>query len=285
MNSTALASLLRDELTSIPFETIILFGVALLMSSRGFYQVVHFISTGYGFSIAGMAILSMFIFRHNLAWYSALHVILLAVYGLRLGIYLIRREFQPSYQKELKSVQERSSGILFVQSILIWIGVSILYVLMFSPALFNLVNSPRQLSSLATTSQVVGLLFMTGGLAIEALADQQKSAFKAQFPKQFCNIGLYRWARCPNYLGEITFWVGNWIMGLALYTSGLRWVASFAGLICIVLIMMGSTKRLERAQYDRYGQAPEYQKYIQTVPVLFPFIPIYTLKNIRVYLE
>jgi hypothetical protein len=49
--------------------------------------------------------------------------------------------------------------------------------------------------------------------------------------------------------------------------------------------MMGSTKRLERAQYDRYGQAPEYQKYIQTVPVLFPFIPIYTLKNIRVYLE
>jgi steroid 5-alpha reductase family enzyme len=285
MNTTTLINLLRDEFASIPIEAIILFGVALLMSGRGFYQTVHFISTGYGFSIAGMALLSMFIFRQNMAWYSLLHIILLAAYGLRLGIYLLQREFQPSYKKELKSVQERSSGVSAIQSVLIWIGVSILYVLMFSSALFSLVNSPMQLSSLATSLQIAGLLFMAGGLAIETVADQQKSAFKAQFPKQFCNIGLYRWVRCPNYLGEITFWIGNWMMGLIFYTSGLRWTAGVAGLICIVLIMMGSTKRLERAQYDRYGQLPEYQKYTQTVPVLFPFVPIYTLKNIRVYLE
>jgi steroid 5-alpha reductase family enzyme len=284
MNTITLISLLRSEFASIPVETIILFGVALLMSGRGFYQTVHFISTGYGFSIAGMAFLSMFIFRHNLDWYSLLHTILLAAYGLRLGIYLIQREFQPSYRKELKSVQERSSGVSSTQSILIWIGVSILYVLMFSPALFGLVNS-ASLSPLAVVSQAAGMLFMAGGLAIEALADQQKSSFKSQFPKQFCNVGLYRWVRCPNYLGEVTFWVGNWIMGLIFYTSGLRWVLSLVGLICIVLIMMGSTKRLEQAQYDRYGQLPEYQKYIQTVPVLFPFVPVYTLKNIRVYLE
>jgi steroid 5-alpha reductase family enzyme len=280
-----LVNILQDQLASIPPEIFLLFGVALLMSSRGFFQTVHFISTGYGFSIAGMALLSLFIFRQNLAWYSLLHLLLLAAYGLRLGIYLTRREFQPSYRKEMKSVQERSSGISLIQSILIWIGVSILYVLMFSPALFSLVNPPLPLSPLAVVSQVAGLFFMIGGLVIETLADQQKSAFKAQFPKQFCNIGLYRWVRCPNYFGEIVFWIGNWIMGLIFYTSGLRWVAGLAGLICIVLIMMGSTKRLERAQYDRYEPLPEYQKYIQTVPVLFPCIPVYTLKNIRVYLE
>ncbi len=70
MNAIDLVGLLRDQLVSIPSETIMLFGVALLMSGRGFYQTVHFISTGYGFSIAGMALLSMFIFRQNLAWYS-----------------------------------------------------------------------------------------------------------------------------------------------------------------------------------------------------------------------
>ena len=285
MNAIDLVGLLRDQLVSIPSETIMLFGVALLMSGRGFYQTVHFISTGYGFSIAGMALLSMFIFRQNLAWYSLLHLMLLATYGLRLGIYLVRREFQPSYRKELKSVQERSSGISFMQNVLIWIGVSILYVLMFSPALFSLVNPPMRLSPLAVISQVVGLLFMTGGLAIETLADQQKSAFKAKFPNQFCNIGLYGWVRCPNYLGEILFWIGNWVMGLIFYTSILRWIAGLVGLICIVLIMIGSTKRLERAQFDRYDLLPEYQKYIQTVPVLFPFVPVYTLKNVRVYLE
>jgi steroid 5-alpha reductase family enzyme len=284
MNITTFVNWLPADFASVPVEIIILFGVALLMSGRGFYQTVYFISIGYGFSIAGMALLSFVIFRNNLAWYSILHSILLAVYGLRLGIYLVRREFQPSYHKELKDVQERSR-ISVSKKLLVWIGVSILYVLMFSPNLFSLIDHVTQLSLPASISQVVGLFIMAGGLIIESLADKQKSDFKAVFPKQFCNIGIYRWVRCPNYMGEITFWIGNWIMGLIFYTSGFRWVAGLAGLICIVLIMMGSTKRLERAQDARYSHLSEYQTFIQTVPVLFPFVPIYSLKNIRVYLE
>ncbi len=57
------------------------------------------------------------------------------------------------------------------------------------------------------------------------------------------------------------------------------------GVLCIVLIMVGSTKRLERSQDQRYGGQPAYQAYIRAVPVLFPFVPIYTLKNVRVFLE
>jgi hypothetical protein len=53
----------------------------------------------------------------------------------------------------------------------------------------------------------------------------------------------------------------------------------------IVLIMMGSTKRLERSQDQRYGHLPEYQQFVHTVPVLFPFVPVYTLKNVPVFLE
>ena len=91
--------------------------------------------------------------------------------------------------------------------------------------------------------------------------------------------------RCPNYLGEITFWVGNFVVALAFYATALRFGVSFIGVLCIVLIMMGSTKRLEESQDRRYGALPEYQTYVQTVPVLFPFVPIYSLKNIRVFLE
>jgi hypothetical protein len=49
--------------------------------------------------------------------------------------------------------------------------------------------------------------------------------------------------------------------------------------------MMGSTKRLEESQDSRYGASPDYQRYTQTVPVLFPFVPIYSLKKVRVFLE
>jgi protein-S-isoprenylcysteine O-methyltransferase Ste14 len=65
----------------------------------------------------------------------------------------------------------------------------------------------------------------------------------------------------------------------------LRWVIAFIGLACIVLIMLGSTKRLERSQTQRYGNLPEYQRYAKTVPVLFPFVPLYSLQGIRFYLE
>ena len=91
--------------------------------------------------------------------------------------------------------------------------------------------------------------------------------------------------RCPNYLGEIMFWIGGWLAGLSALAHWVHWTASLIGLVCIVLIMIGSTKRLEGKQQERYGDDPEYQRYSSTVPVLFPLVPVYSLKNVRVYLE
>jgi len=166
-----------------------------------------------------------------------------------------------------------------------WIGVSLLYVLMFSPSLFSLTTAPRVPAPAATVLQILGLAIMFGGLGLEAVADAQKSRFKTQNPRQYCDVGLYRRVRCPNYFGEIMVWIGNWVLGFVFYTSALQWIASFVGLVCIVLIMMGSTKRLEQAQDDRYGAQPAYQEYTRTVPVLFPFVPVYSLKRARVFLE
>ena len=70
------------------------------------------------------------------------------------------------------------------------------------------------------------------------------------------------------------FWSGSWLLGAAFYTSLLRWGFALAGLICIVLIMVGSAKRLEASQGTRYGAQPEYQTYRQSVPVLFPFMEL-----------
>jgi steroid 5-alpha reductase family enzyme len=276
---------LGAELASIPVEVLALFGTALLLSAIGFYRTVLFISIGYGLSIAGMAFVSLILFRHAWSWYSVIQAILLVTYGLRLALYLLRREFKPLYRNRSMADQERSPVVPVGRQVLIWLGVSILYVLMFSPAIFSLSTIPQPLSPGLSVVQVIGLMTMFGGLSIEAVADYQKSVFKAREPKRFCNTGLYRWVRCPNYLGEIMFWIGNWGLGLMFYTTELRWVMGLAGVICIVLIMLGSTKRLERAQHERYAHLSQYQAYAQTVPVLIPFVPLYTLKNIRVYLE
>jgi steroid 5-alpha reductase family enzyme len=215
----------------------------------------------------------------------ALQNIFLVLWGIRLGVYLVQREFRASYRQELKNIHQRSAGMSAVIKVLIWVSVSLLYVLMFSPSLFGLIAVPGSSSRIYHLFQIAGLLLMGGGLLVEALSDKQKSDFKAQFPERYCNVGLYRWVRCPNYLGEIAFWLGNWVMAIMIYDTPFRWVAGLIGIVCIVLIMMGSTKRLENNQDERYGDQPEYQSYIRTVPVLFPFIPVYSLKNVRVYLE
>lgn len=276
----------RGQLATFPAPAFPLLAAALLISALGFYRVVYFVSIGYGFSIAAMALLALVLLREQMTALAALHALLLLLYGLRLGTYLVRRERNPSYaQAQAADNRERAARVKPPLRVVIWLTVAALYLLMFSPGLFHLADGRQADSAWATVAQVIGPVVMAAGLALEALADKQKSDFKARQPRRFCDVGLYRVVRSPNYLGEIIFWLGSFIAGLPFYTSALRWLAALVGLVSIVLIMLGSTKRLERTQEERYGQLPEYQQYIRTVPVLFPFVPLYTLKNVKVYLE
>ena len=56
------------------------------------------------------------------------------LYGLRLGTYLLRRELSPQFAKELADVHSRAEKVPRSVRPFIWISVSVLYVLMFSPA-------------------------------------------------------------------------------------------------------------------------------------------------------
>jgi steroid 5-alpha reductase family enzyme len=255
--------------------------LSLAISSLGFYRVVYFVSIGYAFSVTGIAVAAVVLSFGALSVTGVIHAAFLAVYGLRLGIYLVVRERRSSYAAEAEDVEERGSGVGPGRRILIWLGVSILYVAMTTPATFHLALGPVP----AAVLPLAGLAIMGSGLLIEALADVQKSAFKKAHPKDFCNTGLYRFMRCPNYFGEILVWTGSLVAGMWALQPWWAWIPALFGYVCIFLIMMGSTKRLEFKQDERYGDREDYQRFVKTVPVLFPFVPIYSLKNVRVYLE
>jgi steroid 5-alpha reductase family enzyme len=63
----------------------------------------------------------------------------------------------------------------------------------------------------------VALAVTTGGIAIEAVADRQLQRFlrARRDPSSVLETGLWRLSRHPNYFGEITFWWGLWLFGLA----------------------------------------------------------------------
>ena len=261
-----------------------LFCLTLLITALGFWRLTYFVSVGYAFSIVSMAIAVLLIFPQHGGLIAILHNLLLALWGVRLGFFLFRRERQSSFQQTARTVNGQYGNVSLPQKFVIWLGVSVLYVLMFLPNLYQSADYSIRASAWAILTQAAGLLLMVAGIITEGLADYQKSAFKRFSPQAFCNVGLYRWVRCPNYLGEILFWIGSWTMGLVFFTTPVRWIASLLGLLCLILIMLGSTRRLERSQERRYGDLPAYQEYVQTVPVLVPFVPVYTLQNIRVYL-
>ena len=275
----------EPKLMQILPQLLLLLGLALVISSIGYYRVVYFISIGYAFAIVAMAVITPFQYLENLTWLSILQNIFLIIWGARLGIFVIQRESRTSYSAVKTSTEQITARLSIGIKFLIWVSVSVLYVFMYSPSLFNLMMGPANLSWGHYVAQLIGLLLMGGGLVIEGLSDKQKSNYKAHFPNQNCDTGLYRWVRYPNYLGEIMVWVGNWVVGLMIYDTPLKWFISLIGVVILVLIMLGSAKRLEKNQNERYGEQSKYQTYIRNVPVLFPWAKIYSLQNLRVYLD
>jgi steroid 5-alpha reductase family enzyme len=161
----------------------------------------------------------------------------------------------------------------------IWVGVSFFYVLLFLPALLTM---SAQAGGMELASAPLGILLMLAGLGIEACADWQKSRFKKQNPSRFCDVGLYSVVRFPNYFGEIVFWLGLWVSAMSTYRSLPAWALGSLGFLFIVLVMIGASRRLELKQSKNYGSSAAFEAYSRRVPILIPFLPIYSLRRPQV---
>jgi steroid 5-alpha reductase family enzyme len=262
------------SLTVLP----IALALSLAISALGFLRSDWFISIGYGLSISALAVLYGLWWFDALTWVSMLQLGLLFFYGFRLSSHLILRERASSYAAELVASKQRSEGMQGPVKFAIWVTVSALYVLMSWPAAVTL-SAPA-----SGSAGVIGVLVMALGVGLEMTADLQKSAAKRRDPGRFVQTGVFAWVRYPNYLGEMLFWLGNFIASVLLHAGWGSWLLAAIGLVCIELIMLGSTRRLEFKQAERYGSDPKFVHYSQTTPVLFPFIPLYSVKRLRVYL-
>lgn len=272
-------------MTLLPSAPLTLLAIALALclaiSALGFRRVDWFISIGYGFSIAAQAVVFSLVHVAALDFWLIAQQLLLVAYGMRLALFLIWREQSASFGRELEASKERSAHIKGAVKIAIWVSVSALYVAMYAPGLLSLTASA---AGHAIATLPVGVVIMLAGLLLEAAADAQKARLKAANPARFVSSGLFAIVRSPNYFGEMLFWFGLFVSGIAAYATIGDWLLAGIGLICIELIMLGSARRLELKQAERYGGEPDYQRYARSVPVLLPFLPLYSLKNLRIYL-
>jgi len=262
----------------------ILLAVCAVACAVGFYKFVYFLSIGYGFAIAfgGIAVFVMYLIAPTATplWIVLVQMALFIAYGARLSGFLLVREFKNATFKKTEVAKdtlakngEKKMPVFVLATI--WIFVSVLYVAQVSPMLFRYSNDGMT----DYIVPVIGFAVSVLGLVLESIADKQKSAQKKARPDMVATKGLYRICRCPNYLGEITFWKNVFISGITAYANAGQWVVAVLAYVAIVFIMFNGAQRLEKRQMERYGDNEEYNAYANKTPIIIPLLPIYHLNK------
>lgn len=134
------------------------------------------------------------------------------------------------------------------------------------------------LTAISSNSVIeMGLLFYFGlslfitGLIVEVVADHQKTKFRS-IPTnkgKFISTGLWSKSRHPNYVGEITLWLGISIMSFS-NLEGLELITLISPIFTYWLLVYVSGINILEAQAEKkWGHLDSFKEYIKNTPRLF----------------
>ncbi|WP_298885320.1 DUF1295 domain-containing protein [uncultured Serinicoccus sp.] len=199
--------------------------------------------------------------RDARTWVLAAMVLL---WALRLGMFLFRRVTRAGKDGRFDELKTSWSRFLMVWT------VQALWVTFTAGAALAAITSGER-SPLGVLGYA-GILVWVTGFAVEALADAQKSAFRAdpRHQGEFVRGGLWSVSRHPNYVGEILLWTGV-AMVAAAPLVGWQHVTLVSPVLIYLLLRFGSgVPALERRADERWGGRADYEAWKARTPVLFP---------------
>jgi steroid 5-alpha reductase family enzyme len=117
----------------------------------------------------------------------------------------------------------------------------------------------------------LGTALWLAGFAIEVMADQQKTRFRADPANdgRFIESGIWAWSRHPNYFGEILLWLGIAVIALPALSGWQHLTLISPVFVYVLLTRISGVPLLESRGKKRWGNEPAYQAYKQRTPVLF----------------
>ena len=190
---------------------------------------------------------------------------LLTLWGLRLGIYLAKRNLGHDEDRRYQAIRGGSPHFW-------WTSFFKVFLLQGSLQLF--VSLP--VYAVASASNPLGLLDAVGmsiaflGLATEGIADHQLTRFKndAANEDKVMRTGLWGWSRHPNYFGNALMWLGFGLIGMA--AGGPMWMWIGPAVMWFLLLRVSGVTMLEKTIVHR---RPAYQAYINEVSAFIPLPP------------
>jgi steroid 5-alpha reductase family enzyme len=198
----------------------------------------------------------------NLDLRTVLIGVMVWVWAIRLGSFLfarVKRDGKDGRFDEIKIDPLRFFMTWSIQGL--WVFLTL------AAALVVITGTERETFGVFA---IVGSVVWLIGFLVEAMADSQKTSFKANPANagRFITSGLWGWSRHPNYFGEIMLWVGIAIMAIPVL-SGWGWVALISPVFVSLLLTKASGIPLLEVRADeRWGEQPDYQQYKSQTPVL-----------------
>ncbi|KAH7679519.1 3-oxo-5-alpha-steroid 4-dehydrogenase (acceptor) protein [Dioscorea alata] len=193
--------------------------------------------------------------------------VLVVIWGFRLGLFLLMRILQWGEDRrfdEMRNNLGKLAVFWIFQAVWVW-TVSL-------PV--TVVNASDRNPSVQARD-IIGWIMWSIGITIEATADQQKLIFKNSPVNKgkWCNVGVWRYCRHPNYFGEILLWWGIFVASTPVL-RGAEWLVIFGPVfLTLLLLFVSGVPLLEESADKRYGGIEEYRLYKNTTSPLVPLPP------------
>eukprot|EP01108_Squamamoeba_japonica_P001666 TRINITY_DN172_c0_g1_i3.p1 TRINITY_DN172_c0_g1~~TRINITY_DN172_c0_g1_i3.p1 ORF type:complete len:339 (-),score=42.23 TRINITY_DN172_c0_g1_i3:162-1139(-) len=216
---------------------------------------------GLGFVVLGVLLLVLGGTFHTR---QILLCILTCLWGVRLAGYLLFRILKIGHDARFDGVRE-----VFWRFLIFWVFQAVVVFITYMPLTFCLA---QKVDSPYSWRDSLGYAMFVVGLIIETIADQQKFAYRndAANKGHWCDVGLWKWSRHPNYTGELLCWWGLFSVSSAVFHLHPWQFVSIIGplLLTMSILFFSGITRLERMADERYWFQPDYQQYRkQTSPL------------------
>ncbi len=102
-----------------------------------------------------------------------------------------------------------------------------------------------------TVYGVIGCVVSISAVTLQAISDVQMQSYRKNKTTPFISVGLWKYSRHPNYLGEILMW---WGMALAfVLTVPSMWYFGFGALLNTIMFLVVSIPMADKRQSRKQG--------------------------------
>tara|TARA_B100000963_G_scaffold75598_1_gene63733 strand:+ start:585 stop:1424 length:840 start_codon:yes stop_codon:yes gene_type:complete len=187
---------------------------------------------------------------------------LIILWALRLGSFLFFRIQKAGEDKRFRDIKTS-----FSRFFLLW-TISGMWVSLCSMCALTAIASKDGV--IMNEIFYIGMATFVVGLSIEMLADYQKTQFRKD-PKNkdnFISSGLWARSKHPNYVGEITLWLGVAIISFS-SLEGWQYVSLISPIFTyLLLVYVSGVPQLKESGLKKWGHLDSYQDYIKKTPTL-----------------